>query len=193
MTENIIIIEPGDERAKKIAKAMSSKTANDILHLMKNGGHTATELADQMNLPLTTVQYHLENLVDANVLDVIDKRWSKKGREVKVYGLRNQLLIVTPDTTNVKSLLLKYASLFVIVVLASAVMMVVFSTIAPLSAPPFTMEKADQGAIRIDSTLAPIPWSNFFSSPAAIFLFGGCIGILGLIIYDIISIYWSRR
>ena len=44
-----------------------------------------------------------------------------KGREVKVYGLKDQLLIVTPSVTNVKALLLKYASLFGVVTVATVV------------------------------------------------------------------------
>jgi len=182
-------MEPGDERAKKIAKAMSSQTANDILQLMKNGGHTTTQIADALNLPLTTIQYHIENLADAGLLDVIDKKWSKKGREVKVYGLRNQLLIVTPDTSNIKSLFLKYASLFAIFLLVSAIIMIVFSIIEHIPPSSFFVGKGDQEAIRISSTSESTYWISILSSPAIFFLFGGCVGIIGLIIFDIISRY----
>ena len=34
MTDEIIILEPGDERAQKISKAMGSQTASDILQLL---------------------------------------------------------------------------------------------------------------------------------------------------------------
>jgi DNA-binding transcriptional ArsR family regulator len=118
MAEGVVILEPGDERAKKIAKAMASGTATDILNLLKEGKRTSTEVAEQLQIPMTTVQYHLENLREAGLIEVVERRWSVKGREVKVYGLRDQVLIVTPKRGDLKGLLLKYASLFTIVMFA---------------------------------------------------------------------------
>ncbi|MDD1658226.1 MAG: winged helix-turn-helix domain-containing protein [Methanomicrobiales archaeon] len=118
MVEGVVILEPGDERAKKIAKAMASGTATGILNLLKEGKRTATEVAEQLQIPMTTVQYHLENLREAGLIEVAERRWSVKGREVKVYGLRDQVLIVTPKRGDLKGLLLKYASLFTLVMFA---------------------------------------------------------------------------
>ena len=128
MAEGVVILEPGDERAKKIAKAMSSGTATDILNLLKEGKRTSSEVAEQLHIPMTTVQYHLENLLEAGLIEVAEKRWSVKGREVKVYGLRDQVLIVTPKRGDLKGLLLKYASLFTIVMLAG----IMAALLAPL-------------------------------------------------------------
>ncbi len=55
-------------------------------------------------------------------------RYSVKGREIKIYSLTNQLLIVAPRTSNVRSLLLKYASLFCIVILGTLAL----SLVSPL-------------------------------------------------------------
>jgi DNA-binding transcriptional ArsR family regulator len=129
MVEGVVILEPGDERAKKIAKAMASGTATDILNLLKEGKRTSTEVAEQLQIPMTTVQYHLENLREAGLIEVVEKRWSVKGREVKVYGLRDQVLIVTPKRGDLKGLLLKYTSLFTIVMFA-AIMAAAFVPLA---------------------------------------------------------------
>jgi DNA-binding transcriptional ArsR family regulator len=135
MAEGVVILEPGDERAKKIAKAMSSGTATDILNLLKEGKRTATEVAEQLQIPMTTVQYHLENLLEAGLIEVVERRWSVKGREVKVYGLRDQVLIVTPKRGDLKGLLLKYASLFTLVMFA-AIMAAAFVPLAMFGAAP---------------------------------------------------------
>ena len=37
MADNVVLLEPGDERAQKIAKAMGSQTASDILQLLSDG------------------------------------------------------------------------------------------------------------------------------------------------------------
>jgi DNA-binding transcriptional ArsR family regulator len=134
-TDGVIILEPGDEKAQKIAKAMASRTAGEILQLLKNGNETATRIAEALNSPITTVQYHLENLVDAGIITVVERRWSQKGREVKVYGLREQMLIVVPRGGDLKGILLRYASLFAVVVFAAVVLALLGPAFAPAAAP----------------------------------------------------------
>ena len=73
----------------------------------------------------------LENLLDAGLIEVTKTKYSVKGREVKVYGLKDQLLIVTPRVTNVRALLLKYASLFGVVAVATVVIGAVLQLLAP--------------------------------------------------------------
>jgi DNA-binding transcriptional ArsR family regulator len=126
--DRITVLEPGDDRAKKIAKAMASETASEILTLLRGSTRTSSQIAEQLSIPITTVQYHLENLLAADMLEVVEKKWSKKGREVKVYGLRDQVLIVAPNTTNLRALLLKYAALFMFIAASS----VVIAAFAPM-------------------------------------------------------------
>src|SRR5512136_881509 len=71
----VIILEPGDEKAQKIAKAIASRTAGEILQLLKDGSHASTQIAESLKIPITTVQYHLENLVEAGIITVVEKRW----------------------------------------------------------------------------------------------------------------------
>jgi DNA-binding transcriptional ArsR family regulator len=134
MADDVIVLEPGDERAQKIAKAMASPTAGDILQAMKDGPKTSTDLADQLHLPMSTVKYHIGNLLEAGVLEVSETRYSVKGREVKVYTLKDQLLIVAPRNTSIRSLLLKYASIFSVFLLATLVVVAMTPIIS--QAPP---------------------------------------------------------
>ena len=126
---DVIVLEPGGEQAQKIAKAMGSQTAGDILQLLKTGPKTSTEVTDQLGIPMGTAKYHIENLLDAGLIEVTKTKYSVKGREVKVYGLKDQLLIVTPSVTNVRALLLKYASLFGIVAVATVVVAAVLQVL----------------------------------------------------------------
>ena len=119
MAENILVLEPGDERAQKIAKAMASQTASDILHLLGDGQTSLTDIGERLKIPMNTAKYHVENLLEAGLIAVAETKYSVKGREVKMYSLTNQLLIVAPKQSPVRSLILKYASLFGIVVLAT--------------------------------------------------------------------------
>jgi DNA-binding transcriptional ArsR family regulator len=124
MADNVVILEPGDERAQKISKAMASQTASDILQLLAENQKSLTEITERLSIPLTTAKYHIENLLDAGLITVAETRYSVKGREIKIYAVTNQLLIVAPRKSNVRSLLLKYASLFGIVVFGSLVVAV---------------------------------------------------------------------
>jgi DNA-binding transcriptional ArsR family regulator len=217
MAEGVVILEPGDERAKKIAKAMSSGTATDILNLLKAGKKTSTQVAEELDVPMTTIQYHLENLLDAGLIEVVEKRWSVKGREVKVYGLRDQVLIVTPKRGDLKGLLLKYASLFTIVMFA-AIMASAFVPLAMFGAAPAASPQASLGTgdgfarVTDDKQLAegsavaipaatpnvtapvgvpPVAAPGFNWIPLLVF-FGGVVVLVILMVIEIISWYRER-
>jgi DNA-binding transcriptional ArsR family regulator len=217
MAEGVVILEPGDERAKKIAKAMSSGTATEILNLLKGEKKTSSQVAEELGLPMTTVQYHLENLLEAGLIEVVEKRWSVKGREVKVYGLRDQVLIVTPKRGDLKGLLLKYASLFTIVMFA-AIMASAFVPLAMFGAAPATSPQLSSGTgdgfarVTEDKQLAegkpaaipaatpeattqalipPVATPGFNWIPLLVF-FGGVVVLVILMVTEIISWYRER-
>ncbi|MCK4269883.1 MAG: helix-turn-helix transcriptional regulator [Methanogenium sp.] len=128
MPDSVVLLEPGDDRAKKIGRAMANRTAGDVLSLLKGEEHTLSEISDTLGLPMTSVKYHMENLLDAGMIEIVREKYSEKGREVKVYGVCNQIIIMSPGTKNIKSLLLKYISLFGIILLAT----VMISVISPV-------------------------------------------------------------
>lgn len=95
--EEAVILEQGSPEAQKIAKAMASATANDILNLLSNEGPlTATDISEKMNMPLTSLKYHLENLLDAGLIEVVNTRWSEKGKQMKIYGIVEKDIIIKP-------------------------------------------------------------------------------------------------
>jgi DNA-binding transcriptional ArsR family regulator len=167
-TRDVIVLEPGGEQAQKIAKAMGSQTAGDILQLLKTGPKTSTEITDQLSIPMGTAKYHIENLLDAGLIEVTKTKYSVKGREVKVYGLKDQLLIVTPRVVNVRALLLKYASLFGIVAIATVVIGAVLQVLSPSTGYISLAPDMKKASIEVIHT-APL------ASPAA--LNGGAQGV----------------
>ena len=165
MADNVVFLEPGDERAQKIAKAMGSQMANDILQILGEGPRSLTDITERLNIPMNTAKYHIENLLDAGLIAVSQTKYSIKGREVKIYTLTNQLLVVAPRQSNVRSLLLKYASLFGIVAICS----VMISVLSPLIGPGSlirgsvnSMNSAPQVPIREDGgTIAKAVTESF--------------------------------
>ncbi len=131
MADNVVFLEPGDERAQKIAKAMGSQTASDILQILGEAPRSLTDITERLNIPMNTAKYHIENLLDAGLIAVEKTKYSIKGREVKIYMLTNQLLVVAPRQSIDRSLLLKYASLFGIVAVCSVMIAILSPVIGP--------------------------------------------------------------
>jgi DNA-binding transcriptional ArsR family regulator len=198
MTGNVVVLEPGDERAQKIAKAMASQTANDILTLLATGTKSLTDITEQLNIPITTVKYHAENLLDAGLITIPQTKYSVKGREVKLYALTDQLLIVAPKQTNIRSLLLKYTSLFGIVVAGTLAII----GLAPLlagqtltsNAAPLMMSRQTSGGNEVFAAKA-VADTNLVQevSPdlALAFFCGGAFVIFVLLCYE--AYLWKKR
>jgi predicted transcriptional regulator len=202
MAEHVLVLEPGDVRAQKIAKAMASPTAGDILQLLAENQKSLTDITERLALPMNTAKYHVDNLLDAGIISVADTKYSVKGREVKIYSLTNQLLIVAPRRSDIRSLLLKYASLFGIVALASLAV----SSILPLAS-TWGMNAAtvaapvpsvgETGAGREAGTLAmkagydSLAASTAAPDPALAFFFGGLLVIVVLLCYE--AYLWKKN
>ncbi|OPX69252.1 MAG: Helix-turn-helix domain protein [Methanoregulaceae archaeon PtaB.Bin056] len=187
---DVVVLQPGDERAQKIGKAIASQSANDILHALQERPKTAGDLASALSMPMGTVKYHLENLLDAGLLEVRETRYSVKGRQIKVYGIKDQLLIVAPRVQNIRSILLKYATLFGIIVLAS---IAGYAMLPIMTAPPgrggedlaaFQGEKA-VGIMSEPSPAAGVLQQGIAPDPILAFFIGGCLVIVLLLIYEV--------
>jgi DNA-binding transcriptional ArsR family regulator len=201
MTEDVIVLQPGDERAQKIGKAIASQTANDILHTLSQGQKTASDLTELLNIPMGTLKYHIDNLLEAGLVEVAETRYSVKGREVKVYQLKDQLVIVAPKMTNIRSILLKYASLFAIVIVASMAMLAILPLFqAPpdmvsAPAPAFSQDgRGGGGGSGIMAEKAPgaEPMAGVqAAAPVLAFFMGGCMIILLLFLYE--AYKWQKN
>lgn len=199
MTEEVIVLEPGDERAQKIGKAIASPTANEILHILAGGPKTASDLTELLNIPMGTLKYHIDNLLEAGLIEIAETRYSVKGREVKVYSLRDQLLIVAPKVTSIRSILLKYTSLFAVVIVASMAMLAILPLLqsAPIPAeiPAFQTDGSEGGAggsILAEKAPAADNGRSLPSSVAPVLAFftGGCLVLLILILYE--AYQWQK-
>jgi len=203
----VVVLQPGDERAQKIGKAIASQSATDILNALQERPSTAGDLTSTLGMPMGTVKYHLENLLEAGLVEVRQIRYSVKGREIKVYGLKDQLLIVAPRVQNIRSILLKYAALFAIVSLAT---LVAYSIMPIMTAPPAplgmggsmagneamaTMQaEKDVGPLyaspipetRLAGGVAGVPFDPFLA-----FFLGGSLVILILLAYEVLT--WHKH
>jgi DNA-binding transcriptional ArsR family regulator len=193
MAEQVIVLEPGGEKAQKVAKAMASQTACDILRFIGEGQKTSTEISEHLSIPMNTAKYHIENLLDAGLIYISATKYRVKGREVKVYSITNQLLIVAPSQLNVRLILVKYASLFGMVLFGSLVLAILLpipgitgSSLAyGMSAAPRapSQEVGIEYAKSASDAIAYTPPTAL--DPVVAFFLGGALVIVVLVLYEL--------
>lgn len=115
------VLTPDEEAARTMARAMASQTAGDILRLFQGREMTASDIGTALQIPIPTVMYHLDALLQAGLIELSRVRYSVKGREVKVYRQSDQVFIVAPRHADIRETLVRYASLFGLTVLAAGV------------------------------------------------------------------------
>ncbi|MEK6939368.1 MAG: helix-turn-helix domain-containing protein, partial [Nanoarchaeota archaeon] len=59
-----------------------------------------SNIAKLLNLPISTVHYHLQKLQEANLISAEEFHYSQKGREVLHYKLANKYIIITPKAVS---------------------------------------------------------------------------------------------
>lgn len=132
-TQEVIILEPGQEQAQKFIKAISNHTAGEVLQLLKEAGPLRlSDIAEKVGESLNATKYHIDNLMDAGLLEISNTRYSVKGRKIKMYRMKNQIFIVAPGLTEKKQIIsavLKYGSFLGVYILIA----VAFLAFVPLT------------------------------------------------------------
>jgi len=91
------VVDLEGEDAEKVFGALSSETAREIFTALHEEPMTASDVADAVDSSIQNVRYHLENLGDAGLVEVVDTWYSSRGNEMKVYAPKDGPLIVSSD------------------------------------------------------------------------------------------------
>lgn len=94
---NFLLVDLNEAKTKQLAETITSATSRKILNHLADKEDTETNIAHSLNLPLSTVHYHLQKLQEAQLVLVEEFHYSKKGREVNHYKLANKYIIITPQ------------------------------------------------------------------------------------------------
>ncbi|WP_251342991.1 ArsR/SmtB family transcription factor [Haloplanus halophilus] len=82
------------EDADDLLSALSSDTAREVLATLHDEPDTPARVAERVDTSLQNAQYHLGNLEEAGLIEVIDTAYSEKGREMNVYAPADRPLVV---------------------------------------------------------------------------------------------------
>ncbi|HUH78506.1 MAG TPA: winged helix-turn-helix domain-containing protein [Methanoregula sp.] len=188
VTEEVVFLEPGQAGAQNIVKAISHQNAGDVLSMLSKAGPLRlSDIAERQGISINAAKYHVDQLMNAGLLEIANTKYSVKGRKVKIYRLKNQIFVIAPRMKQKDFLaaILKSCSalgVFILVFLAAffqpfvqlpAVSLQLAGSLAPVSPVPAT-PVTDQGVI-----------------PALII--SGIVTLLVLFLYQVYSSWRENR
>ncbi|MDA3855470.1 MAG: winged helix-turn-helix domain-containing protein [Candidatus Woesearchaeota archaeon] len=94
--KKFLLLSLEDNKAKKIANAITNKTSTQILDFLIEKEATESEIAKKLSLPISTIHYNLKQLMLAKLVEWEEAHYSAKGKKVKHYKLANQYIIIAP-------------------------------------------------------------------------------------------------
>ena len=133
-------IDIHDERAKELAQILMNDKAIAILHLVEETPMSISEIAKELNLPISTVSYHIDKMMRVGLVEIAGKKYGKRLQEVKLYRASNRPILLVPRKSiqKVHKKTFSFERLHVISLgLAGAVSLIVYKTSsAVLRTPP---------------------------------------------------------
>ena len=92
------VVDLDNSESESIFSTLSSTVARSILTELYRGPATQSELASRVDTSIQNASYHLDNLVEAGLAEVIDQWYSEKGRRMDVYAPAGDPLVLIVGT-----------------------------------------------------------------------------------------------
>jgi DNA-binding transcriptional ArsR family regulator len=73
---------------------LSSETARDVLAALRADPKPLSAIADAADTSIQNARYHVERLRDAGFVEPVDVWYSRKGREMTVYAVTTDRLVI---------------------------------------------------------------------------------------------------
>lgn len=86
---DVISIDDGD-----VLDALASETAREIVCALRETPAVKSELAAMTDVSIQVVSYHLDRLEAAGLVAVVGATYSEKGREMDVYAVTTDSIVV---------------------------------------------------------------------------------------------------
>lgn len=103
MTDKFILFSLEDEKSKKLGEVISNPSCKKIVNLLADKELSESDIAKELGMPLNTVEYNLNNLMESGLIEKAKHWWSVKGRRIETYKVANKLIVISPKKNNVYS------------------------------------------------------------------------------------------
>jgi len=94
--ETFMLVSLKEDKAQKLAQVISNPTCRKILDHLALKEVSETDIAKELNIPLSTVHYNLSQLKESKLVETEEFHYSKKGKEILHYKLANKYIIIAP-------------------------------------------------------------------------------------------------
>jgi DNA-binding transcriptional ArsR family regulator len=176
------IIDLNGDVADEVFDALSSKTSRQVLTAVYEDPKPASELADAADTSLQNTHYHLENMRDADLIEVIDTVYSAQGNELKIYGPTNRSVVVFTGDDETESSLRRFLRE------ASPVLGVlgIVSVIVEKLVSKLVSESSSSG-VMLSTNTGREPIAGVFLTPGLVFFAGGLVVLLSVLLMSRLS------
>ena len=120
---NFLLVDLNEKKTGKLAEIITSDTSRNILNYLTEKEDSEQNIAQTLNIPISTVHYHLQKLQEAGLVKVEEFHYSKKGREVNHYKLVNKYIIIAPK--NVKGLRSRLKEILPVALVAGGISLII--------------------------------------------------------------------
>lgn len=97
--KNFLLMSLEDSKIKKISNVISNDSCRKILDFLSEKEASESEIAQSLQLPISTVHYNLQQLMETGLVSADEYHYSKKGKEINHYKLANKYIIIAPKKT----------------------------------------------------------------------------------------------
>lgn len=98
--DKYIILSMQDKASEDVAKILSNRTSKRIVEALSEQSLSPNKLSKKLNIPISTVKYNLDQLIQVGMVKVKTTKWSVKGREVKYYEPAKKLILIAPEKSS---------------------------------------------------------------------------------------------
>ncbi|MEA1957849.1 MAG: winged helix-turn-helix domain-containing protein [Euryarchaeota archaeon] len=167
--EKLLILPLNDKNSKKISQIISNDTARNILDALASNPLSASEIAEKLRIPLSTVQYNLDKLNNAGLVKVERTKYSEKMKHVKIYAPQRKFVVIVPEKTNRKDIiasLKRYLTVIFFAVFGSGI--IEFFTAMRMKGPIGEVTRSvipEEGGRPLGPVPAPTPMPEIVPSP----------------------------
>jgi ArsR family transcriptional regulator, arsenate/arsenite/antimonite-responsive transcriptional repressor len=67
-----------------------------LLKMLEKRSMSAEDLANELKIRLNTIKYNLDLLLETGLIKVRQVKWSRRGREIRVYEAVEKVIILLP-------------------------------------------------------------------------------------------------
>lgn len=91
------VISTDDEKAKMVAMELANDNGRSIIDAFFITPQSAGDLAKKLDLPMPTVMFHIERLMEIGIIEVVDTKLSRKFKDIKYYGPKKTAILIVPS------------------------------------------------------------------------------------------------